>query len=77
MDKGTIVRTVVLLVALLNQFLVTAELNPIPGTKEFWGELITMAITAAASAWTWFKNNYVTWTGKQQKNVLKEANLIK
>ncbi|EQB34631.1 holin [Virgibacillus sp. CM-4] len=77
MDKGTIVRTAVLILALANQFLVTAGLNPIPGTQEMWGEIITMIITAAASAWAWFKNNYVTLKGKQQKTLLKQSKLIK
>ncbi|MCP3026594.1 phage holin [Halobacillus sp. A5] len=77
MDRGTIVRTVVLILALANQLLVAAGLNPIPGTEESWGEIITMVVTATASAWAWFKNNYVTLKGKQQKEVLKSSNLTK
>ncbi|WP_200411913.1 phage holin [Virgibacillus salexigens] len=77
MDKATLVRTLLLFLALANQFLVTFGLNPIPGTEETWGEIITMIITAAASAWAWFKNNYVTLKGKQQKTVLKQSKLIK
>ncbi|MGY0692603.1 phage holin [Virgibacillus sp. FSP13] len=77
LDKGTLIRTVVLIVALINQFLVTAGLNPIPGAEETWGEVVTMIITAVVSAWTWFRNNYVTATGKKQKEVLDRNNLTK
>lgn len=75
MDRGTLVRTVVLILALANQFLVTTGLNPIPGTEEMWGEVITMIITAAASVWAWFKNNYVTYKGKLQREELREKGL--
>ncbi|WP_325034716.1 phage holin [Lentibacillus sp. Marseille-P4043] len=77
LDKGTLIRTVVLIVALINQFLVTAGLNPIPGSQETWGEVLTMIITAAVSVWTWFRNNYITATGKKQKEVLERNNLTK
>ncbi|WP_200416275.1 phage holin [Virgibacillus salexigens] len=77
MDKATLVRTLVLFLALANQFLVTFGLNPIPGTEEAWGEIITMIITAAASAWAWFKNNYVTAKGGLQKKALQAQGLIK
>ena len=77
MDKGTLIRTTVLVIALVNQFLVTAGLNPIPGSETLWGEVITMIITGIATAVAWFKNNYVTFKGKQQKRVLARNNLIK
>lgn len=77
MDRGTLVRTVVLILALANQFLVTTGLNPIPGTEEMWGEVVTMIITAAASSWAWFKNNYVTAKGGLQKKALQAQGLAK
>ncbi|MCT1577524.1 phage holin [Oceanobacillus kimchii] len=77
MDKETLTRTIVLFLALINQFLVTFGLNPIPGTEQLWGEVITMIITAAAATWAWFKNNYVTARGKSQKEVLQRNSLIK
>lgn len=77
MDKGTLIRTVVLVIALTNQFLVTAGLNPIPGSETLWGEVVTMIFTGIAAAVAWFKNNYITFKGKQQKQVLKQNQLIK
>ncbi|RQW19918.1 phage holin [Bacillus sp. C1-1] len=77
MDKGTKVRTTVLFLALINQFLVSAGLNPVPGSEELWGEMIAWGITAAVAVWTWFRNNYVTWRGKRQKQELVKAGLVK
>ncbi|KQL57248.1 MULTISPECIES: phage holin [Bacillaceae] len=77
MDKGTKVRTTVLFLALINQFLVSAGLNPVPGSEELWGEMIAWGITAAVAVWTWFRNNYVTWRGKRQKQELVKAGLAK
>lgn len=77
MDKGTLIRTIVLVLALINQFLIAAGLNPIPGTEEVWGEVISTVFTAAIAIWSWFKNNYVTAKGKKQKEVLKKEGLTK
>lgn len=77
MDRGTLIRTIVLALALINQFLIAAGLNPIPGTEEVWGEVISTVFTAAIAAWSWFKNNYVTAKGKKQKEVLKKEGLTK
>lgn len=77
MDKGTLIRTIVLVIALINQFLVTAGLNPIPGAEDQWGEILTYLFTAIVAVWAWFKNNYVTAKGKKQKEVLKKEGLTK
>ena len=77
MDKGTLIRTVVLVIALINQFLVSAGLSPIPGSETLWGEVVTIVFTGIAAAVAWFKNNYVTFKGKQQKQVLQRNQLIK
>ncbi|RVT67649.1 phage holin [Niallia taxi] len=75
MDKGTIIRTIVLFVALINQFLVSFGLYEIPGTSEDWTIFLTNGFTIATAAIAWFKNNYVTAKGKRQKEVLKANNL--
>jgi len=77
MDKGTLIRTIVLIIALVNQFLVTAGLNPIPGAEELWGEILATVFTFIAAAIAWFKNNYVTAKGKKQKEVLQKEKLTK
>lgn len=77
MDKGTVIRTAVLLVAVINQFLVAIGLNPIPGSEQLWGEVLSTAFTGAAATWAWFKNNYVTAKGKRQRAALKMKGLTK
>ncbi|MEK2457705.1 phage holin [Tetragenococcus halophilus] len=74
MDKGTIVRTVALAIAWLNALLAQYNLQPIPVLDE---ETIAYGLALIASIWGWFKNNYVTLKGKQQKKVLQQNNLAK
>lgn len=59
-ETGTIVRTVVLAVALVNQALVIAGKNPLPFTNEEVAEGVSMALTVAAALWAWWKNNSFT-----------------
>lgn len=77
MDNGTIIRTIVLIIAVVNQFLVSAGLYEIPGTAEEQTLFISTIFTTIATVVAWFKNNYVTAKGKRQKEVLKEKGLAK
>lgn len=77
MDKGTLIRTIVLAFALINQFLVSAGLSPIPGDMGVWEGVIATIFTGVAAAVAWFKNNYITAKGKKQKEVLQKNNLTK
>ncbi|NCG67757.1 phage holin [Bacillus coagulans] len=77
MDRGTLIRTIVLFIALLNQILVSCGLYKIPGTAEQQTEVLSTLFTLVTSVVAWFKNNYVTAKGKAQKEVLKRNNLTK
>ncbi|MED1711697.1 phage holin [Bacillus thuringiensis] len=77
MDKGTVIRTIVLFIALLNQFLVSFGLYKIPGTAEQQTDFISAVFTFVMAAISWFKNNYITAKGKKQKEVLKKEGLTK
>ena len=59
-EKGTIVRTVVLAVALVNQGLTISGRNPLPFTNEEVGQGVSMILTVGASLWAWWKNNSFT-----------------
>lgn len=59
-ETGTIVRTAVLCFALLNQILTVSGRNPLPFTQEEVGQGISMAVTAIAALWSWWKNNSFT-----------------
>ncbi|AUJ24217.1 phage holin [Virgibacillus dokdonensis] len=74
MDKGTVVRTIALAIVWVNAVLVNYNLQPIPLLEE---EVIAYGVTFIVSVWTWFKNNYITLRGRQQKEVLQRSNLTK
>lgn len=67
----TIIRTVVLIVALINQGLTVAGKSLLPITDEQIAELITLAFTIGASLWAWWKNNSFTRSAIQADEVLK------
>ncbi len=77
MDRGTIIRTIVLFIALVNQFLVSFGLYEIPGTAEEQTAFISAVFTFVTAVIAWFKNNYVTAKGKKQKDLLVAHNLAK
>lgn len=77
MDRGTLIRTIVLFIALLNQILVSYGLYKIPGTAEQQTEVLSTIFTFVSSVVAWFKNNYVTAKGKAQKEALKRQGLLK
>lgn len=60
MKKGTIVRTAVLIFALVNQILTIAGVNPLPFTNEEFEAGFSMVLTVVASLWAWWKNNDFT-----------------
>ena len=70
MDTKSIVRTVILAVALINQVLVSAGKSPIPVEDDTLELLISTAFTVVVSVWTWWKNNYVGPKGQKQKEIL-------
>lgn len=60
MTVGTITRTIILFLALLNQVLVILGYSPIPIEDESIVELISLAVTIGASVVAWWKNNSFT-----------------
>lgn len=72
MDRGTLIRTVSLVLVWVNVWLEKAGLNTIPFISE---EEIALGLTMIVSIWTWFKNNYVTAKGKKQKQALERNGL--
>lgn len=59
-STGTIVRTVVLALALINQLLVMLGYSPLPIDDETINLAITSVWTVAAAIVTWWKNNSFT-----------------
>ena len=68
----TIVRTIVLTLALINQILTSTGPSVIPVSDEQITELITLVITIGASLWAWWKNNSFTQKALKADEVLDE-----
>jgi len=75
LDKGTIIRTSVLVVALINQGLVMAGWDTLPWTDEDIQLFITGAFTVVASAVAWWKNNSVTKKAIHNDKFLKNKGM--
>lgn len=71
-EKGTIVRTAVLAVALLNQALAVAGRSPLPFSEGEVGQAVSMVLTAAASLWAWWRNNSFTQAAIKADEQLKK-----
>lgn len=72
---GTIVRTIILIVALVNQVLSIIGKPVLPITDEQIEQIVTLVITIAAALWNWWKNNSYTGAaieGDQLMNKLKK-----
>ena len=84
LDKGTVVRTVLLFIALVNQTLIMFGKAALPISEDQVSTLADALYLAGSTIFTivttlvaWYKNNYVTDKGKQQKEVLKQKGLTK
>lgn len=71
MDKGTIVRTVVLVVALGNQLLASLGKSPLPFNEQEVEQGVSAIIATGASLWAWWKDNDVTKRARQRKGDLR------
>lgn len=84
LDKGTVIRTVLLFIALVNQTLIMFGKPIIPIEEGQITSLVdgiyligSVALTIVTTVVAWFKNNYVTTKGNLQKKVLQAQGLIK
>ena len=71
----TIVRTIVLVLALFNQILAIKGKEVLPVTEDEVYQLVSLVATIGASLWAWWKNNSFTepaLMGDQLKDQLKQ-----
>lgn len=59
-DKGTIIRTILLAIALVNQSLVLAGYSPIPFAEAQLEAFLSGSFTAVMTVLAWWKNNDIT-----------------
>lgn len=70
----TIIRTIVLALALVNQILTTTGRSVIPVSDDQIAEAITLAVTIGASVWAWWKNNSFTQNAIKADQILEDLN---
>lgn len=70
--KETIIRTVVLALALINQVLTAFGISVIPIDDAQITELLSLVFTIGASVWAWWKNNSFTKNAIEADKVLAQ-----
>lgn len=70
-SKETIVRTVVLFVALLNTVLNACGKNPLPFSDDEVYTGVSAVVATVAAVWAWWKNNSFTAAAVKADDVLK------
>ena len=68
----TIIRTVILILALINQVLTSTGHSVIPITNEQITEIISLIFTVGASLYAWWKNNSFTKNAIEADKFLDE-----
>lgn len=58
--KETWIRTIVLMIALINQVLTVLGKNPLPFSEEEIYQFLSLAATVICGLWAWWKNNSFT-----------------
>ena len=69
----TWVRTIVLIIALIGQFLVILGRKTEAINIDQWTEYVTYAVTAISSVWAWWKNDSFTQKAQEADNILNEG----
>lgn len=71
-SKETIIRTIILVVSLVNMSLTYFGKNPLPFAEEEIYGFLSMLFTVAASIWAWWKNNSFSQAAIKADDFLKK-----
>lgn len=71
-SKETILRTIVMLIALINQILTMFGINPLPFSNEQIYNILSAAATVVTTLWAWWKNNSFTKNAIEADEYLKK-----
>lgn len=72
-EKGTIVRTVVLVAALANQALTISGHSPLPFSEDEIAQGVSMLLTTVAAMAAWWKNNSFTQAAIKADELLRKS----
>ena len=70
--SGTWLRTIVLVLAIVNQVLVAFGKSPLPIGDEEVAQLVSGIFTSLSALWAWWGNNSVTKEAQQADDYLDE-----
>lgn len=71
-SKETVIRTVILIVTLINTLLTALGLNPLPFSENEIYQAISTVCTVAAAIWAWWKNNSFTKAAIKADEIMKQ-----
>lgn len=71
-SKGTIIRTAILVIAIINNALALAGKSPLPIDNEMVTEAVSFGATAITAMIAWWKNNSFTSNAIKADELLKE-----
>ena len=76
-DVGTITRTILIIVALINQGLVIAGKNPLPFEDDQIAQVISFGFTTVTAIIAWWKNNNFSQEAKEAQHYLDALKSVK
>lgn len=74
-DTGSIIRSIILGVALFNQLLVSAGYSPLPFEDSQIEVMVSTVFTVVAAIVAWWKNNNLTRKARQADELAKQRGL--
>jgi SPP1 family holin len=76
-DIGTITRTILIVIALINQGLLIAGKNPLPFEDDQIAQVISFGFTAVTALIAWWKNNNFSQEAKEAQHYLDALKSVK
>lgn len=76
-DIGTITRTILIVIALINQGLLIAGKNPLPFEDDQIAQVISFGFTAVTTLIAWWKNNNFSQEAKEAQKYLDDLKSVK
>lgn len=70
-ESGTIARTIVLFVALLNSVLTMCGANPLEISDDTIYSIVSAVFMIGSAVWSWWKNNSFTAAAKEADEYMK------